>query len=138
MKSITKLSVILLAAAMAAGTALAQTNSAPESTNTAPARPRARRAPPFRGTIASIDAATMTLTLKGRTEAQQTKVKVTAATKIFKDRDPGTFTDALVGLRVSGSGKKGEDGVWVATVLRIRTTQPTPTPPAGGPSSNQK
>jgi hypothetical protein len=138
MKSITKLSVVLLATAMAAGTALAQTNSAPETTNTAPAPPRARPAPRFQGTIASIDAATMTLTLKGRTEAQPTKVKVTSTTKIFKDRDPGTFADALVGLRVSGSGKKGDDGVWVATTLRIRATQPTPTPPAGGPSSNEK
>src|SRR5208282_1686683 len=107
MKSITKLSVILLAvAALTAGTAQGQPDSAPGATNTAPATPRARRAPGFRGTVASIDAATMTLTLKGRPGTPPTKVKVTSTTKIFKDKDPGTFADATVGLRVSGAGKK--------------------------------
>ena len=140
MKSITKLSIVLLAAAaMAAVTAQGQTNSPPSSTNTAPTTPRPRRVPGFSGTITSIDAATMTLTLKGRTEALETKVKVTHDTKIFKDREPGTFTDALVGLRVSGAGKKGDDGVWEATTLRIRTTPtPRPPPPAGGSSSEPK
>jgi hypothetical protein len=138
MKSITKLSAILLAAAVTAGTVQAQTNSSPGTTNTAPAAPRARRAPGFRGTIGSIDAATMTLTLKARAGAPETKIKVTSTTKIFKDRDPGTFADAAVGMTVTGAGKKGDDGVWEAATLRIRTTQPTPTPPAGGPSSNEK
>jgi hypothetical protein len=81
----------------------------------------------------------MTLTLKARNEAQPTKVKVTHDTKIFKDRDPGTFADALVGLRVSGSGKKGDDGVWEASTLRIRTTPaPAPPPAAGGSPPEQK
>jgi hypothetical protein len=129
-KSITKLSlVILTAAAFAAFPAGAQTDAT--TTNTAPAAPR--RAPGFAGTISAIDATGMTLTLKGR--AGDVTVKVTSDTKITKDKEPAVFGDAKEGLRVSGSGKKQEDGSWVATTLRISTKvrRPTATPPAATP-----
>jgi hypothetical protein len=136
MKSMTKLSAILLAAATcAAWPAMAQ-DSTPPATNTAPATPRPPRiATRYGGIIASIDSTNMILTLKLRNN--ETKVKVTSNTKITKDRQPATFSDAVEGLRVSGSGKKGDDGVWTATTLNI-STPPTPkSPPAAGGAPSQ-
>jgi hypothetical protein len=139
MKSITKLSAILLAAATcAAWPALAQDSTPPATTNTAPVAPRPPRPNNrYTGTIASIDTTNMILTLKVRNN--ETKVKVTSTTKITKDRQPATFADAVVGLRVMGSGKKGEDEVWTATTMNIMTRPRTPAPPpAGGAAPSQK
>ncbi len=135
MKSITKLSAILLAAATcAAWPAMAQTDSKPAATNAAPAAPRVQRATQFRGAIAGVDSASMTLTLKGRNG--ETKVKVTSATKIKKDGQPGQFSDAVEGVRVAGSGKKGDDGVWTANTLNIMTKAAAPkAPSAAAPST---
>ncbi len=128
MKSITKFSAVLLAAAVcAAWPAMAQPASTPATTNAAPATPRPRPANAFRGIVASVDAATMTLTLKGgRGGTVETKVKVTSNTKIKKDGQAGTFSDAVEGVRVAGAGKKAEDGVWTATTLNISTKAPAP------------
>jgi hypothetical protein len=129
MKSITKLSVILCAAAACvAWPVLAQTSTTPPATNTAPAtRPPRAGNPTYRGTISTIDAASMTLTLKARTN--EFKVKVTSTTKVFKDNAPAQFSDITTGLRVSGQGKKADDGSWTATTLRA-TTAPQPKAPA--------
>ncbi len=134
-KSITKLSlVILTAAAFAAFPVSAQTDST--STNAAPAAPR--KTPGFVGTISAVDATAMTLTLKARTG--DVTVKVTSDTKITKDREPAVFADAKEGLRVSGAGKKQDDGSWVATTLRISTKvrRPAGTPPATPPPSTSE
>ena len=117
--------------AFAALPAKAQSDST--TTNTAPA-PR-MRAPTFSGTIKAVDATGMILTLKGRTG--DVTVKVTSDTKVTKDREPAVFADAKEGLRASGSGKKQDDGSWIATTLRISTRPQRPpaapaTPPAGG------
>jgi hypothetical protein len=132
MKSITKLSAILLAvAACAACPAMAQDAAAP-ATNATP-RP-IRPATQYRGIIASVDSTNMILTLKGRNA--ETKVKITSATTIKKDRQPATFADAVAGMRVQGSGKKGDDGVWTATTLNINTApRPRPTPAPTAPPS---
>jgi hypothetical protein len=138
MKSITKLSAMLLAAATcAAWPAMAQ-DATPPTTNTAPAAPRPPRpANRYTGVITSIDSTNMILTLKARTN--ETKVKITSTTKITKDRQPATFADAVVGLRVMGSGKKGDDDVWTATTMNIMTKPRTPAPaPAGGATPSQK
>ena len=139
MKSMTKLSAILIAAlACASGPAMAQ-DSTPGSTNTAPATPRAARANAFRGKISAVDATTMTLILKNRTGVE-TKVKIASTTKITKDGQPGVFADAVEGVNVAGSGKKGEDGVWTANTLRITTRPPAPRPPpsaTNAPASGQ-
>jgi hypothetical protein len=139
MKSITKLSLVILTAiAFAALPANAQDST---STNTAPAAPRPR-AQRFGGTITAFDATAMTLTLKGRTA--ETTVKVSSETKITKDGEPAVFADAKEGMRVTGSGKKQDDGSWIASTLRISTKVPRPptpaTPPAAPPppSSDQK
>jgi hypothetical protein len=139
MKKITKLSAVFLAAAVfAACSAFAQPTPAASgtapTTNTPP--PKARAAG-YRGTIASVDTATMTLSLKGRPGNPETKVKLTHDTKIKKDGQPAQFTDLVEGLKISGSGKKGEDGVWTANTLNIVTKQPTPKSPTGGAASTK-
>lgn len=129
MNPITKLSVILLAAAaLVAGTAQAQTEPAPGTTNNPPAAPVRPRPMRFGGVIASVDSTNMTLTLKATARTPETKVKVTSTTKITKDGQPGQFSDAVEGVRVSGAGKKDDDGVWTATTLNIRTKVPMPMP----------
>jgi hypothetical protein len=131
MKPFTKLSLVLLTAiAFAALPATAQDST---STN-APATPRPRAAQ-FRGTVSAVDATAMTVTLKGR--AGDTTVKVTADTKITKDREPAVFADIKEGLRAAGSGVKQDDGSWIAHTLRLSaprvrtpsTNSPSATPP---------
>jgi hypothetical protein len=130
MKSITKLSLVVLTAmAFAAFPVNAQSDST--TTNTPPSAPP-MRARGFGGTVTAVDATAMTLTLKQR--AGDVTVKVTSDTKITKDREPAVFADAKEGLRVTGAGKKQDDGSWIATTLRISTKVPRPpavaTPPA--------
>jgi len=134
----TKLSAILLAVATcaiwpaAAQDAASPTPAPPLATNTnVPSRPRPN--PRYTGIIESIDTNNMVLTLK--VANRQSKVKITSATRITKDRQPATFADALVGMRVNGSGKKSDDGTWTATTMNILTRPRTP-PPAATP--NQK
>jgi hypothetical protein len=131
MKSIRKLSALLLAAvACAAWPASAQDAQTPApavtnaTTNIAPRPPRPN--PRYNGIIESVDSTNMILTLK--VANREAKVKVTSATKITKDRAPATFADAVVGLHVTGAGKKGDDGVWTATTMIIRTAPRTPPP----------
>jgi hypothetical protein len=133
MKTMSKLSAILLAAAIsAAWPAMGQT--ATNQTTNAPAPRRARVATRYAGTIASVDSTNMIVTLKATTRTPETKVKLTSTTKITKDREPAQLTDAITGVRVSGSGKKGEDGVWTATTFNITTKPPAPKPsPAAAP-----
>lgn len=142
MKSITKLSLVLLTAvAFAAFPAQAQSDST--ATTNAPAPVPRPRAPRFAGTITGVDATAMTLTLKGRgADAADVTVKVTSDTRITKDREPAVFADIKEGLRATGSGKKQDDGSWVATTLRISTRVPRPpgqaAPPTTPPTSGDQ
>ena len=134
MKTITKLSAILLAAAIsAAWPAMGQTATTNQTTN-APAPRRARVSTRYAGTIASVDSTNMIVTLKATTRTPETKVKLTSATKITKDREPAQISDAIAGVRVSGSGKKGEDGVWTATTFNL-TTKPRVPKASAAPAS---
>ncbi|HEV7927117.1 MAG TPA: hypothetical protein VGR14_17310 [Verrucomicrobiae bacterium] len=133
MKILTKLSAILLAAiTCAAWPATAQDATAPAPPATTNTAPRPPRNPRYTGVIESIDGTNMVLTLK--VANRESKVKVTSGTRITKDRQPATFADAVVGLRVTGSAKKGDDGVLTATTLNIMTKPSTPPPPAATPS----
>jgi hypothetical protein len=109
-------------------------DATPPATNTAP-KPPPRVPTRYGGIIQSIDSTNMVLTLKVRNN--ETKVKITSTTKITKDRQPATFADAVAGLRVQGSGKKGDDGVWTATTLNINTATPPKPPSAAGTPSGQ-
>jgi hypothetical protein len=133
MKSITKLTTLLLAACLGAVCPVLAQDATPPATNTAPKPPRPQTQ--YRGILASIDTTNMVLTLKGRN--RETKVKITSATKITKDHQPATFSDAVAGLRVQGSGKLGDDGVWTAHTLNL-STPPAPKPaPTPGSSTSQ-
>jgi hypothetical protein len=133
MKSITKLSLVFLTAAAFA--ALPVEAQSPASTN-APAPAPRPRAQLFGGTISAIDATAMTITLKGRgPNAADVTVKVTSDTKITKDRVPAVFSDLKEGMRASGGGKKGDDGSWTATNLRISTRPPRQAPPPAQPAT---
>src|SRR5580658_8000346 len=100
MKSIRKLSAILLAAATCAAwpaTAQDAQTPAPAVTNAATnVPPRPRPNPRYTGIIETVDSTNMVLTLK--VSNREAKVKVTSATRIPKDRQPATFADAVVGL----------------------------------------
>jgi len=128
MKSITKLSIILCAAAACAVLpAQAQTNAtAPASTNTHGPRRPAGNAANYSGVISTIDSAKMLISLKRGTN--DFKVKVTSATKIFnQENQPAQLSDLAKGMRIAGSGKKGDDGVWTANTLHMappRGTRP--------------
>ena len=127
----TKLTAILLAAALsAAWPAMAQTDSTAPATNAPAARP-ARIPTRFAGVIGKVDTTNMIVTLKATTRTPETKVKITSTTKITKDKEPAQLADVLAGTRVSGSGKKGDDGVWTATTFNVVTKPPTPKAPAG-------
>jgi hypothetical protein len=134
MKSIKTLSLVLLTAmAFAAIPAMAQDSTTPSTTT--PATPKRARAQ-FRGAVSAIDATAMTLTLKGRGD-MTTTVKVNSETKITKQREPAVFGDIKEGDRISGNGKKQDDGSWVATTVTIQAPRKpagdTPTPPATTP-----
>ena len=137
MKTIKTLCALFLAGvAFAAQPVLAQTAPAP-STNMAGTNATAKATRPrttYNGTVGSVDAATMTITLKATTRTPtETKVKVTSTTKIKKGTDAAQFSDVTAGMRISGSGKKGDDGVWTATTLNInvpKAVAPTPAPAA--------
>jgi len=127
----TKLTAILLAAAVsAAWPALAQTESTAPTTNAPAARPP-RTPVRFTGVIGSVDTTNMIVTLKATTRSPETKVKITSTTKITKDKEPAQLADAVAGARVSGAGKKGTDGVWTATTFNVVTKPPTPKAPVG-------
>jgi hypothetical protein len=76
----------------------------------------------------------MILSLKGRPGSPDNKVKITHTTKIQKDGEPAQFSAVVEGLRVSGSGKKGDDGVWTATTLNITTKPRVAKPAAAAPA----
>jgi hypothetical protein len=127
--------MLLAVAACASWPVLAQPSATAPSTNApAPAKPRNTQ---FGGTITSVDSANMILSLKGRQGSPDNKVKITHDTKIKKDGEPAEFTAAVEGLRVRGSGKKGDDGVWTANTLNIITKPPVRRPPpAAAPGQN--
>jgi hypothetical protein len=133
MKTMTKLSAILLAAAVSAAWPAMAQNPATTTTNAPAVRP-ARAPTRFGGVIASVDTTNMIVTLKGTPRnPAEVKVKVTSTTKITKDKEPGQLSDAVEGVRVTGSGKKGDDGVWTATTFNLMTKAPATKPPAAAP-----
>jgi hypothetical protein len=133
MKSIRKLSLVFLTAAAFAALPVEAQSPAPTNAPAPAPRPRTQV---FAGTVTAIDATAMTITLKARSpNAPDVTVKVTSDTKITKDRQPAVFSDLKEGMRASGNGKKGDDGVWTAANLRISTRQPRPAPPPAQPAT---
>ncbi len=130
--------IFLVGAAFAAQPVLAQTAPAPSTnmagTNATAKAARPARAPRYGGIVGSVDASTMTITLKAnKSTATETKIKVTSATEIKKGKEAAQFSDITAGMRIGGAGKKGADGVWTATTVDIaapKAVAPTPAPAA--------
>src|SRR5215469_2247339 len=82
----------------------ANTNAAPVTDQSAPAKPKAPATIPFHGKLKAVDAGAMTLTVGTRT------FEVTAATKIFNNGEPATLADGKVGEPVRGTYLKNDNG----------------------------
>jgi hypothetical protein len=100
--------------------------AATASTNTAPRRI------PFVGTVSSIDKTNKTITLEG---PKKQVIRITATTKISKDKRPATFDAITVGIKVSGTRVQKEGGVLEAVTLNVRTDA---APKAAAPKAEVK
>jgi hypothetical protein len=83
----------------------------PAADPAAEAAPKKRPAPkslPFRGTVESVDAKAMTVTLAGR--EKQRVFNVTSKTRLEKDGKPATFADIKPGDAARGSFERGPEG----------------------------
>jgi len=106
----------LLATAMVlaptAGIAQDKPKAAPGSKAEAKPAP-GNRAVPFRGTVAEVDKATMTVKVGERV------FRVTSETKLMKSDQPATFADIKVGDVIGGNYLKGDDGKLTAKMIRV-------------------
>jgi hypothetical protein len=67
----------------------------------------------FTGNLTAVDTNAMTFTIKERT------FEVTSDTKIFKDGNPATLEDGVVGDKAGGTYKKSDDGKLTALTVRF-------------------
>jgi hypothetical protein len=72
---------------------------------------------PFRGKIAAIDKAAMTLSLEGKEKRRV--ISITSQTKFTKAGAPATLEDAIVGEEVGGLAQRTEDGKEEAVSVRL-------------------
>lgn len=107
-KHIVKLTALSLFAAMVAvpGFVRAQdaTANASSLNESTPHKFQKHSTIPFRGKLDAVNTNTMTLTVGKRT------FQVTSDTKIFKDNQPVTLSEGVVGEPVRGAYKKAEAG----------------------------
>jgi hypothetical protein len=91
----------------------ANTNAAPVTDQSAPAKPKAPATIPFHGKLKAVDAGAMTLTVGTRT------FEVTTGTKIFNNGEPATLADGKVGEPVRGTYLKTESGKLEAVTVHF-------------------
>jgi hypothetical protein len=72
---------------------------------------------PYRGYLAALDTNAMTITVGNLS------LQVTSATRITKDGNPAVLADGVVGQPVSGSYKKGTDGMTNAVSIHFGKTK---------------
>src|SRR5258706_8539609 len=97
--------IAVLAVAVMASPLLTQAADQP-ATPTPPAKTEKKpRALPFKGTVASVDKVTKTVTLEGKEKTRT--FQVTSETKIHdKDKKPATLDQVMVGEHVGGSSRE--------------------------------
>ena len=126
--SITCLTLVAAALAMAPAVGRAQDNTNMPAAQTPPAKPHIR---PLHGKVASVDSAAMTFTVKNST------IAITSNTKIFKNDQPAVFADITVGASVSVAYNKDADGKMNATTVRIgekkKKAEAAPAPATNAP-----
>lgn len=76
-----------------------------------------RQTYPFRGKIATVDAATMTVTLEGRTTRR--RILVNPDTRLMRDGNPTTLETLKPGETVGGTLRKTPEGQEIATLVRV-------------------
>jgi hypothetical protein len=103
---------VLPVAARAQG---ANTNAPPNQTVT----PKGHNAIPFHGKVTAVDTKAMTLTVGSRT------FQITSDTKISKDGQPATLSDAVTGEPVRGTYKKTDAGKLDALSVQFGAKQKT-------------
>jgi len=108
-KYIAQITVSLLATAMVVVSTVAQaqdanTNASSSANQTTTPKQERHNIIPFHGKVTAVDTKAMTLTVGKRT------FQVTSDTKIFKDGEPATLSEGVVGEPVRGLYKKTEDG----------------------------
>ena len=114
---IAKLTAVgLLAAALVAVPATsraADRTNAPAASGQTTKHKRTSGLIPFRGTVAGVDTNAMTLAIGKRT------FDITSQTRIFKNGEPAILSDLVVGDKVGGAYKKGENGKLEARTIRV-------------------
>lgn len=108
-KYIVPITVSLLATAMVVVSMVAQaqdanTNAGSSANQVMTPKPEKHRGIPFHGKLAAVDAKAMTLTVGKRV------FQVTSETRIFKDGEPATLSEGVVGEPVRGTYQKADDG----------------------------
>lgn len=81
------------------------------------ASPAKKRALPFRGMISAVDQSARTFTINGKGTSRV--FKITDATKITKDGNPGTMADLAEKQEIRGSYWKKADGSLEAKSVKL-------------------
>ena len=102
---------------IAAAIAITPLSVQAEKTNQVPTEKkeeaRARKVLPFNGKLKAVDKTAKTISVGKLT------FEITSETKIFKDDQPATLADGVVGEAVSGGYTKTEDGKLKATKIHF-------------------
>src|ERR1051325_10445355 len=72
-----------------------------------------KASPPVHGKVAAVDKTAATITVG------QTTIQITSETKLTKAGKPATMDDVAVGEEATATGKKGDDGKFVAKTVRF-------------------
>ena len=109
-KNILRIAVFSL---LATALAVAPTQTLAQEKKDPPAAEKKQGNPPVRGKLAAVDKAAKTITIG------QTTIQITADTKFQKAGKDATLDDAVVGEEAMATGKKKEDGKFVAKMVRF-------------------
>jgi hypothetical protein len=116
--------LFLLAAGLATGAVLAQTNT--PSTSTSTNRPaRAPRPVRYSGKIASLDTQAKSFILEGPAKDE---LLISSTTRITKAKQPATFEDLAVGQQVNGTKRMNASSNYVALTVVVGDPRPPVAP----------
>lgn len=114
MMRMTKRWLVPVLAGLLGGTLLAQEAAVPPAE--APQVRTVAMAIPYRGSIAAVDAAAKTFTLKGKSIRV---FAITSSTKLLKESNPGAWEDVKVGEYVRGNAVKKAEGQYEAMSVKL-------------------
>jgi hypothetical protein len=116
--------VLLVAVVGAMPIQLRAGDSTPPAAEKKEAKPRkAPAVTPFNGKLKAVDQMAKTISVGNRT------IHITSETKIMRDDKPAVLSDSVVGDKVAGAFKTGEDGKLNATMIRFGNDTAKPKKP---------